>query len=369
MLETALCSGIMSVGGHVISVGILPTPAVAVLTRYYGATSGVVISASHNPYYDNGIKFFNASGLKLADEIEEEIEQAMDIAVNHTQFTHEKIGTLKAVRNAADLYIAFLLDAIPPMDLQGLKIALDCSTGATYIAAPEIFTKLGAEIKVIAGKPNGTNINDNCGSTHIASLQNEVVTKHADFGLAFDGDGDRLIAVDENGKEVNGDGIMYLCARFLQKEKRLQKDTLVLTKMSNIGLKIALQREGIDIVETNVGDRYILQKMLDGGYNLGGEQSGHIIFSDVNTTGDGLATALLLTSIIKKSGKTLSQNVANFITYPQVLVNVRVHPDKKLIYAQNEQILTRIQELQKKYDGEAESLSVIRYRAVDSDYD
>ncbi len=356
LLETSLASGIMSVGGNVISLGVIPTPAVSALTRYYKATSGIVISASHNPFYDNGIKFFNNSGLKLADKIEDEIQHVLEERPQPDGFINEKVGNMKIVRNAGDLYLAFLKEAMPKMDLSGLKIVLDCANGATYLTAPEIFSKLGAEIKVLSCKPNGVNINDNCGSLHISNLQQEVLKEHADFGLAFDGDGDRLIAVDENGKEVNGDGIMYICAKYLKAHKKLHKNTLVVTTMSNMGLKIALQNENIDIVETNVGDRYILQKMIEEGYNFGGEQSGHIIYSDINTTGDGIVSALLLSNIIKESKKSLSQNVANFITFPQVLINVRVDADKKFAYQDNAEVEQAMKILTKKYAGEGRIL-------------
>ena len=356
MLEAALSSGIMSMGGNIIQLGVIPTPAVAALTRYYGACSGVVISASHNPYYDNGIKFFNSSGLKLADKIEDEIQRVMQEQPQQETCTHDKIGTLKAVRNAVDLYRAFLFEAIPNVDLSGLKIVLDCANGSTYLAAPEIFSKLGAEITVLSCSPDGKNINENCGSTHIANLQKKVLEKNADFGLAFDGDGDRLIAVDENGKKVDGDGIMYLCAKYLSTEKKLNKNTLVLTSMSNLGLKIALQKEGIDIIETSVGDRYILQKMIENNLILGGEQSGHIIYSDVNTTGDGIASAILLSYIIQSSGKTLSQNVANFIEYPQVLINIRVEGDKKYQYQNDLQVEEKVKLLERKYAGDGKIL-------------
>ena len=356
MLESALSSGIMSMGGNIIQLGVIPTPAVAALTRYYGACSGVVISASHNPYYDNGIKFFNSSGLKLADEIEDEIQKVMQTQPQQEVCTHDKIGTLKAVRNAVDLYRAFLVETIPNVDLSDLKIVLDCANGSTYLAAPEIFSKLGAKIVVLSCSPDGKNINENCGSTHIANLQKKVLEEKADFGLAFDGDGDRLIAVDENGKKVDGDGIMYICAKYLSAEKKLNKNTLVLTSMSNLGLKIALQKEGIDIIETSVGDRYILQKMIENNLKLGGEQSGHIIYSDVNTTGDGIASAILLSHIIKSSGKTLSQNVASFIEYPQILINIRVENNKKYEYQNNPQVEEKVKFLEKKYAGDGKIL-------------
>ncbi len=356
MLETAIASGIMSMGGNVASLGVIPTPAVAALTRYYKADAGIVISASHNPYYDNGIKFFNSSGLKLADEIEDEIQNVLQANPCFDTFTHEKVGSMRNIRNAGDLYLAFLMESMPRINLKGKKIVLDCANGSTYLTAPELFTKLGADIKVIACKPDGMNINEQCGSTNIARLQNEVIKENADFGLAFDGDGDRLIAVDENGKELNGDRIMYLCAKQLKAQKKLQHSTLVVTVMSNIGLKIALQNEGIDIVETQVGDRYILQKMMENNYNLGGEQSGHIIYSDINTTGDALVSAMLLASIASESGKSLSQHFTDFIEYPQILLNVKVEPDKKLLYQDNPLVEEAVKELNKRYRGEGRIL-------------
>ena len=356
LLETALESGIMSVGGNVIALGVIPTPAVAVLTRYYEADAGVVISASHNPYYDNGIKFFNASGLKLADKIEDEIQRVMEEKTPPRTCINENVGTMKIVRNAGDLYLDYIQKMLPDIQLNGLKIVLDCANGATYLTAPEIFSRLGAEIRVLSCKPDGKNINDGCGSTHIAGLQNEVMKEQADFGLAFDGDGDRLIAVDENGRELNGDAVMYICARHLKAEKKLAKNTVVGTIMSNMGLQAALNKEGIDMVRTSVGDRYILQKMIECGYTFGGEQSGHLICSAINTTGDGIASALLLASIVQNSGRSLSQNAAGFIPFPQVLVNVRLEPEKKYAYQNSDEIREAVDALNKKYDGQGRVL-------------
>ena len=300
MLEAALISGLMSVGCDVISVGIMPTPGVAYLTKKYGADCGVVISASHNPVEYNGIKFFNSEGYKLDDEIELKIEQYID-DINKVDYNpiKENVGKKIYINEPNRDYIDYLKSIID-VDFTGMKIALDCANGASYEIAPTVFKELGAEVFVINNEPNGNNINDKCGSTSPEKLQELVKTKKADIGLAYDGDADRLIAVDENGTIVDGDHIMILSAIYLKKHNKLNNNTLVVTVMSNIGLVIAAKENGINLATTSVGDRYVLEEMLKNNYNLGGEQSGHMIFTDYNTTRYGILSSLILAKTVKE---------------------------------------------------------------------
>lgn len=350
MLENALAAGIMSAGGNVIKAGVIPTPGIAVLIRKLKADSGVVISASHNPYYDNGIKFFNSEGLKLPDETEDEIQKVME-EQSWNNASPERIGTVSDLIGADELYTKEILEKLPKVDLTGKKIVLDCANGAQSFIAPGVFSSLGAEVIAINTCPNGTNINDSCGSTHLEALSQKVRETKADLGMAFDGDADRLLAVDENGNTVDGDKIMFLLARYMKEEGTLFEDTLVLTVMSNLGLKKALAAEGIRIVETTVGDRYILKEMLEKGYTLGGEQSGHIINKTVNSTGDGLATALLLAHVLTKSGKTLTETFGGFDLYPQILLNVKTTPENKLRYIGNEEVAAEVKAIEDRYDS------------------
>ncbi len=356
MLEAALVAGICSIGTDVISVGIVPTPAVAYLTRKYSADAGVVISASHNPVEYNGIKFFNSQGYKLSDDIEEEIENIVlddkDISANPTG---EKVGRRIIINNAVKEYTDYIKKSVTT-DFKGLKIAMDCGNGAAYQAAPMLIKELGAEVEVIHNTPNGININVNCGSTKPEEVQQLVLETKADIGISFDGDADRLIAVDEKGRIVDGDHVMAVCGLHLKKKGKLSKDTVVATVMSNMGLDMCLKAEGIDIVKTKVGDRYVIEEMLDKGYSLGGEQSGHIIFSDHNTTGDGLLTALQLISVVKESGKNLSELADIMTTLPQVLINAKVSSEKKNSYLEDEVINSEIKKLEEKFHGEGRVL-------------
>ena len=351
MLEAALIAGLMSVGCDVITVGVIPTPGVAYLTRKYGAECGVVISASHNPMEDNGIKFFNKDGFKLDDEIELKIEEYID---NMEKIAYNPIGNEVGVRihkhTAAQDYVDYL-KSIVDTDLTGLKVVLDCANGAAYKVAPEVFRELGAEVIAMNVTPDGENINHKCGSTHPEGLQKAVVEHNADLGLAYDGDADRLIAVDETGTFVDGDHIMILGAVYLKKQNKLANDTLVVTTMSNIGLHVAAKEYGIDLAITDVGDRYVIEEMKKSGHNLGGEQSGHMIFLDYNTTGDGTLSSLIVSKIVKEDGKTLSEQSALMTTYPQVLINVDVRNEVKNKFMENDEIRTEIEKLEKLMAG------------------
>lgn len=323
MLEAALIAGICSAGVNVLKVGIIPTPAIAYLTRSLGAGGGVVISASHNPVADNGIKFFGPDGFKLSDGTETEIERLVEDPKAIPFPVGDKVGYCITIPDSCERYMEFLKNAVP-VSLSGLKIAVDCANGAASMVIPRLLSELGAEVAPFFHTPDGVNINNACGSTHPADLQKMVLSSGADVGLAFDGDADRLIAVDEKGDLVDGDHMMVICARDLKNGGKLNKNTIVVTVMSNLGLHLALREEGINIVETQVGDRYVLEELMRIGANFGGEQSGHIIFLDNQTTGDGALTALKLLSVIKKEGMALSKLAARMERLPQLLKNVRV---------------------------------------------
>lgn len=349
MLESALIAGICSVGAEAVIVGILPTPAIAFLTRQYRADAGVVISASHNPVEYNGIKFFNDQGYKLPDALENRIES---IILDKTEAiptpTGVDIGRKVHIKNAAKDYADYVKSTIDG-DLTGIKVVLDCANGAAYETAPAVFEALGAKVYTLYNKPDGTNINDLCGSTHPDILQNYVLEVGADVGLAFDGDADRLIAVDEHGQLVDGDMIMVICGLDMKERGKLNHNTIVATVMSNLGLDIALRKADCKCVKTTVGDRYVLEKMTEEGFNIGGEQSGHIIFLDYNTTGDGLITGLQLLRVMKRKGKTLSELAGVMQILPQVLVNARVSNEKKNDYLLDELIVQEILAIERKF--------------------
>ena len=351
MLESSLIAGLMSVGCDVITVGVVPTPAVAYLTKKYEADCGVVISASHNPVEYNGIKFFNKDGYKLDDELELKIEQYID-DINKVDYmpTGCNVGKKINKEDAQRDYIEYLKSIIN-IDFKGLKVVLDCANGASYNVAPIVFSELGANVITINSNPDGNNINDNCGSTHPKGLQETVLLNKADLGLAYDGDADRLIAVDENGKIVDGDHIMILSAIHLKNKNKLAQDTLVVTVMSNIGLIIAAKEHGINLATTSVGDRYVLEEMKKSGYNLGGEQSGHMIFLDYNTTGDGVLSSLILAQIVFEEGKTLSELASVMTQYPQVLVNARIKNENKNRYMEYKDIKDEIERIENLLDG------------------
>ena len=348
LLSSALASGVMSVGGDVLDVGIVPTPAVAYLTKKHHADAGVVISASHNPMEYNGIKFFNSEGFKLDDEIELEIERYLDnMDLIEADCSHGKLGRYILNHHIENEYRDFLL-GFQNMDFSGLNITLDCANGAAYKIAPDVFEHLGATVRTINTMPDGCNINFNAGSTHIEGLVESVKKNRSDLGLAYDGDADRLIAVDENGDEVDGDRIMIICARYLKERGLLKDDKLVVTVMSNLGLHVAARELGIGLEVTAVGDRYVLERMLEKGYSLGGEQSGHMIFLDYNTTGDGILSSLILVDILKRSGKKLSELSQLMQIYPQVLINAKVKNERKLEYQTNLEIQKKIKALEEK---------------------
>ncbi|MBV4419011.1 phosphoglucosamine mutase [Clostridium tyrobutyricum] len=352
MLENALVSGILSVGAKAICVGVIPTPAIAYLTRKYKADAGVVISASHNPVEYNGIKFFNRQGYKLPDQLEDKIQAAIESEFSGIEMPiGGEIGrkTIKSHKALTD-YIEFAKSTID-IDLTGLKVALDCANGASSVTSVKAFKELGANVYVINNDPDGVNINKNCGSTHCKELMEYVVNKKCDIGFAFDGDADRCLAVDERGNLISGDFIIAVIGKYLRDKGKLNKDSVVVTVMSNLGLDIALNKEEIKTVKTKVGDRYVLEEMKKSGYVLGGEQSGHIIMLDYNTTGDGLITAIQTAAIVKQRGKTLSQ-LASFVKeLPQVLVNAKVPNDRKNIYTEDEEIMMEIKKMEEKLDG------------------
>ena len=351
MLSSAIAAGVMSVGGDVIDIGVAPTPAIAYLTKKHRADAGIVISASHNPMEYNGIKFFNSKGLKLDDSIELEIESYLDDMKRiDTVVSHENLGMRVYKEGYVREYEDFL-SGVLKSDLKGFKVTLDCANGASYKVAPHVFEKLGAEVKCISNDPDGTNINRNCGSTHPENLCRAVVENGSDIGLAYDGDADRLIAVDENGNVIDGDKIMLICAKYLKKIGKLKSDKLVVTVMSNLGLHVASEREGIELEVTSVGDRYVLENMLENGYSLGGEQSGHMIFLDYNTTGDGVLSSLILSEIIKESGKKLSELATIMDIFPQVLINAKVRNENKNAYMTDEIIKNEISKLESEMDG------------------
>ncbi len=326
MLESALTSGICSMGVDVLLVGPMPTPAIAFLTRSLRADAGVVISASHNPYQDNGIKFFSSDGFKLPDELEARMEELIvSSEISHLRPTAEAVGKAFRIDDAEGRYIEFVKRSLPrDMDFQGIKVVVDCANGAAYKVAPTVLRELGATVEVIANKPDGTNINAGCGAVYPQLLQEAVVRHRADIGIALDGDADRAIFVCERGQVINGDHVMAALALDLDARGQLAKRTVVGTVMSNFGLELAMAKAGITLVRAPVGDRYILERMLADGYNFGGEQSGHFIFLDHNTTGDGLISALQVLSLMKRTGQPLSELAKVMTAVPQVLLNVQV---------------------------------------------
>ena len=351
MLESALVAGVLSVGAEAICLGVIPTPAVAYLTRKYGADAGVVISASHNPVEYNGIKFFDNKGFKLSDELEDTIQAVIEGDFKEVPSPIAgDLGKKTIKENAVEDYMEFAKSTIPG-DLKGLKIALDCANGASYITSVKAIRALGAEVIVINNDPDGININKECGSTHPGHLMAFVKENRCDLGLAFDGDADRCLAVDEKGNLVSGDFMIAICAKHQKSIGKLTKDTVVVTVMSNLGFDIAMKQENIVTVKTKVGDRYVLEKMQQEGYSLGGEQSGHIIFLDFNTTGDGLVSGIQLANVIKESGKPLSELAAMMTELPQVLVNATVPSGKKDIHETDSEIIREIKKIEEKLDG------------------
>ncbi|XMB66880.1 phosphoglucosamine mutase [Mycoplasmatota bacterium zrk1] len=336
LLEYSLISGFLSSGVDVKRLHLIPTPCVAYLTASTEASMGVMISASHNPYYDNGIKIFDSNGMKLPDEEELIIESMIDNVIDLPTITKDNVGIVLNRHESMYQYIESLFFSVKNR-FDSLRIGLDCANGSTSVIAKRLFVRLGAEVFVINDEPNGTNINDNCGSTHLAQIKNLVLSKGLDFGFAFDGDGDRVLAIDELGNEIDGDHILYIFAKYMKEENTLTGNNVVTTVMANMGLYNALEEIGINTTKTKVGDRYVLEDMLKNNYNIGGEQSGHVIMLDYNTCGDGMLVALQLTSLIRKSGKKLSELSKGLVKYPQKLGKVVVN-DKQVIMNDNELI-------------------------------
>ncbi|QOR66820.1 phosphoglucosamine mutase [Cytobacillus suaedae] len=349
MLEGALVAGLLSIGAEVMRLGVMSTPGVSFLTKALGAQAGVMISASHNPVQDNGIKFFGPDGFKLSDDQEKEIEALLDQSEDHLpRPVGAQLGQVNDYFEGGQKYLQFLKQTVDE-DFSGIHVALDCAHGATSSLATHLFADLDADISTMGTSPNGLNINEGVGSTHPEALSAYVKEKGADVGLAFDGDGDRLIAIDENGDIVDGDQIMYICAKYLNENGRLKHNTVVSTVMSNLGFYKALEANGLKSAQTAVGDRYVVEEMRKSGYNLGGEQSGHIIFLDYNTTGDGLLSGLQLVNIMKVTKKPLSQLASEMKKFPQLLVNIRV-TDKHHV-TDNEKVKQIIEEVEQEMNG------------------
>lgn len=356
MLANALVAGICSVGADAIHVGVLPTPAVAYLTRKHKVDAGVVISASHNPMEFNGIKFFNEEGYKLSDEMEDEIEALIGSDMSGVPLpTGSGIGKVEYRFDMQEEYISFVKKCVP-VDLSGIRIVIDCAEGASYQTAEQTLRQLGADLIALHVDPDGTNINSNCGSTHVEELQARVVYEQADLGLAFDGDADRLLAVDEHGDIVDGDKLLAICGNYMKENGTLKNDTIVVTVMSNLGFFVMCDQCGIHTEKTKVGDRYVLENMRENGYNIGGEQSGHIIFLDDSTTGDGLLSALHLLEVMVSTKKPLSQLASVMEVYPQALVNARVPNHKKEQFMEYAEIAEAIGELERKFNGQGRVL-------------
>lgn len=352
MLENSIIAGILSVGGNVIKAGVIPTPAVAYLVKYYKADAGVVISASHNSFEYNGIKLFNSKGFKLDDDIEDQIEALVESKfAGEARLSGKELGRcLDAEENSHELYVKFLLSSID-IKLDGLKVVLDCANGAAYEVAPKVYRALGADVTVMAAEPDGININDNCGSTKPESLCKKVIEIGADIGLAFDGDADRLIVVDDKGREVNGDKTICICAKMLKDEGSLVDNRVTATVMSNIGFHKYLESIGCKADSTKVGDRYVIESMLKTGSILGGEQSGHIIFLNNTTTGDGTMSSLQVMKALAKDGRKISEMVEDIELFPQVLVNAKVKKECKTIYSLDKEVQEEIKRIEDKMEG------------------
>lgn len=354
LLEAALISGLLSIGVEVMRLGVITTPGVAYLTRAIGAQAGVVISASHNPVEDNGIKFFGPDGFKLLDEQEKQIEDLLDAEIDQLpRPVGSQVGIVSDYFEGGQKYLQYLKTTVT-QNFEGLHIVLDCAHGAASSLAPQLIGDLGAQITTIGTSPNGLNINAGVGSTHIERLQGVVLEKKADLGLAFDGDADRLMAVDENGIIVDGDQIMYICAAAMKEKETLKKNTVVSTVMSNLGFYKALEEKGINTSITAVGDRYVMEEMRKQGYNLGGEQSGHIIFLDYNTTGDGMLAAIQLVNIMQEKRKKISNLVEGVSIYPQKMVNIKVSDKNRVI--ENHRISEKINEVEAEMNGKGRVL-------------
>lgn len=350
MLESALVSGFLSNGVNVKLLGIIPTPGVAFLTRTMNFDAGIVISASHNSFEYNGIKIFSNKGMKISDEVEEQIESLFESESNN-----KKIGKLEYSFDLRQQYEEMLLEEFRNLSTK-LNIAIDTANGATYEVAKNVFDKLDLKFELISNEPNGTNINDNCGSTHLENLRQFVITNHMDLGIAYDGDGDRCLAIDENGEILDGDAFLATIGKYLYEEGKLNKNTIVATVMSNLGLNIFANENSMEITQTKVGDKYVLEEMLKNGFNFGGEQSGHTILLDYNPTGDGILTSLMFIKVLTAKNVKPSEVWTYFKKYPQVLVNVNVDSQKKYDYNNYKEITDAISELEKEFMGEGRVL-------------
>ena len=354
LIESAMIAGFLSYGANVKTLGVMPTPAVAYLTRKFKADASVVISASHNTFEFNGVKYFSNKGMKIPDNLEEEIEEVMESGkLEELTASNDKIGVSENREDLLEEYVFFFRKIFEDKMLDYLddnfRVVIDTANGATSKVAPKVFKALGINYDVINDSPDGININKECGSTHIENLAKVVVEKGYNLGIAYDGDGDRCLCVDEKGNIMDGDIILAITSKYLKEEGRLKNDTIVATVMSNLGLKKYCKENGLNFVQTNVGDRYVLENMLENGYNLGGEQSGHIIFLDYNPTGDGILTSLMLTEILLKTKKKASELASIITIYPQVLVNAKVSGDKKYSYMEDKVIKAKIEEIEKEF--------------------
>lgn len=356
LIESALLAGFLSYGANVKLLGVMPTPEVAFLTRKLKADASVVISASHNTYEFNGIKYFSNKGMKISDELEEEIEEVMESGkIDELIAENEKIGVSEYCTNLEDEYVYFFRknfdDNIDKYNSKDFIVGLDVANGATYKVAEKVFKALGIQYKIINNNPDGININRGCGSTHLEMLKKFVVENNLSIGFAYDGDGDRCLAVDEKGNEIDGDKILAIISQYLKEKGKLKKDTIVATVMSNLALNKYTENKGLELLQTKVGDRYVLEEMLKYGYNLGGEQSGHIILLDYNPTGDGILTSIMIIQSLLSSGKKASDLCEVLKLYPQVLVNAKVNANKKYDYEKDEEIKEAINNLEKEFAG------------------
>ncbi len=356
LIESAMTAGFLSYGANVKLLGVIPTPGVAYLTKRYKADASVVISASHNTYEFNGVKFFSNLGMKIPDTLEEEIEEVMESGkLDSMTAVNDKIGTSEICTDLLEEYVYFFRknfeEEIENLDKENFTVAIDTANGATSEVAEKVFTKLGIKHQIIHNEPNGININQDCGSTHLQSLKDYVVKEHFNMGIAYDGDGDRCLLVDEEGKEIDGDTILAIISNYLKEKGKLKNNTLVATVMSNLGLKKYTEKNDIHFEETKVGDRYVLEKMLEKGYNLGGEQSGHIILLDYNPTGDGILTSLMMIKILLEKQISLKEASKIITIYPQVLINANVNSEKKYDFDKDEEIKEQIEKLEKEFSG------------------
>ena len=356
LIESAMTAGFLSYGAKVKLLGVIPTPAVAYLTRKLKADASVVISASHNTFEFNGIKFFSNKGMKIPDSLEEEIEEVMDSGkLEELTAKNEKIGTAEYCFDLINEYIYFFRKHFDDSMEKNLKddfvVGIDTANGATSVVAEKVFKDLGINYRIINNTPDGININENCGSTHLDNLKKFVVENKLSLGIAYDGDGDRCLAIDEKGNEIDGDKLLAIISSSLRKKGALSKDTIVATIMSNLGLNKYVENNGLQLVQTKVGDRYVLEEMLKEGYNLGGEQSGHVILLDYNPTGDGILTSLMLIQTILEENKTASKLASMIKLYPQVLINAKVNADKKYDYEKDEDIKKAIEDVEKEFAG------------------